>query len=328
MTTARQTKAYSRRNWDTVVRDLRGDQLSSHPILATLYAEHRYMGTLLRLLETQLDLIEQGEPLDANVLYESLHYMTHYPDSFHHPREDLVYQRAGELDPVLADSVDTLQREHDYLTEIGAKALVAVTAWREGNTDTDAIEEPVRAYIDTMYRHMSAEESLVFPEIDRVLSEADWAMLEEDDLLAPVADPVFGPKVVREYRNIARKARRTLRRGAEDAALVEWIGLEALLEGVEVLVIAGESGRTVASEHYHAAMEETYDLLQDALRGRGLLTLPWKAAWIGGGHYLGFLRDVGAVASDTATDLRDLRRGARERLGLVFDDQATASSRN
>ena len=74
MTTARQTKAYSRRNWDTVVRDLRGDQLSSHPILATLYAEHRYMGTLLRLLETQLDLIEQGEPLDANVLYESLHH--------------------------------------------------------------------------------------------------------------------------------------------------------------------------------------------------------------------------------------------------------------
>jgi hemerythrin-like domain-containing protein len=285
------------------------------------------MGTLLRLLETQLDLLEQGEPVDAQVLYESLHYMTHYPDSFHHPREDLVYQRAGEVDSKLADSVDTLQREHDYLAELGEKALEVAREWQEEGEDPEALEQPVRAYIDTMYRHMSAEETLVFPEIDRVLSAADWAMLEEEDLLAPVPDPIFGPKVEREYRNVARKARRALRRGAEDAALVEWIGLEAVLEGLEVLTIAGESSRSAASEHYNAAAEEAYELMRQALRGRGLFTLPWRCAMVGGRHYVGFLRDLGSVARDTSSDLTELRRGVRERLGLVFD-QATASSRN
>ena len=80
------------------------------------------MATLMKLLAGQLELLEQGDEVDARVLYETLHYMIHYPDAFHHPREDLVYQRAGELDSKLADSVDTLQREHDYLAELRSDA--------------------------------------------------------------------------------------------------------------------------------------------------------------------------------------------------------------
>ena len=327
MASTQQDSGYSRRNWDAVVRNLRGDQLSGHPILATLYAEHRYMGTLLKLVETQLELLEQGEPVEPQVLYESLHYMTEFPDAFHHPREDLLYQRASELDAKLADNVDTLQREHDYLTELGATALAAVTTWDSSGGKKGDPAKSVRAYIDTMYRHMSAEESLVFPDIERVLSPEDWAMLEQEDLLAPAPDPVFGPKVEREYRNIARKARRLLRRGAEDAALVEWIGLEAVLEGIEVVSIAGENARNSASEHYNAAQAETLDLLRGALRGEGLLALPLRCTAVTGGHYIGFLRDLGDIARDTATDFAELRRGARDRIGLVFD-QATSSSRN
>ena len=41
--------SYSKRTWDAVANTLRGSELSSHPILATMYAEHRYIGTLLRL---------------------------------------------------------------------------------------------------------------------------------------------------------------------------------------------------------------------------------------------------------------------------------------
>ena len=168
-------------------------------------------------------------------------------------------------------------------------------------------------------KHMAAEEALVFPEIDKVLDPEDWRQLEQEDLLQPVADPVFGPRVAREYRNVARKARRALRRGAEDAALVEWVGLEAFLEGVELLVIAGESSRAAAREHLNEAGVETLELLRQALKGRGIFTLPLKATLTGGSHYLGFLRDLGGIARDTGTDLVELRRGVRQRLGLVFD---------
>jgi len=322
---------YSKKNWQAVASRLQGRQLSGHPILATLYAEHRYMGTLLKLLETQVDSLEQDDEVDPQVLYESLHYMTHFPDAFHHPREDLVYARAGELDYALADNVDTLQRDHDHLSRLGPKALKAVAHWEETGEGVDRLRVVVRDYIDTMYKHMEIEEALVFPEIERVLKPADWAELERDDLMTPVPDPVFGPVVEREYRNLARKARRALRRGAEDAALVEWIGLEAMLEGLEVLAIAGESSRAAAAQHFNAAGGEAMDLVREALGGRGLLTLGLRCTLVGGSHYIGFLKDLGGIARDTSEDLGELRRGVRQRLGLVFDppaDQATSSSRN
>ncbi|MEP5763949.1 MAG: hemerythrin domain-containing protein [Halieaceae bacterium] len=319
---AAQPEAYSRKNWETVARSLRGDQISSHPVLATLYAEHRYMATLIKLLEGQLELLEQGEAVDSQVLYESLHYLTHYPDAFHHPREDLVYQRAGELDGKLADSVDTLQREHDYLAEVGTKALQAVASWQEAEIDAADVNAPIQEYIESMYRHMNAEEKLVFPEIERVLGPDDWRELEQEDLLTPSSDPVFGPKVSREYRNLARKARRALRRGAEDAALVEWIGLEALLEGVEVLSIAGDNGRAAAHDHFVAAREEARDLIRDATEEGSILTLPLlplRCTLVGGGHYVGFLRELGSIAKEVGSDLSELRKGARERVQLALD---------
>ncbi|MDJ0880000.1 MAG: hemerythrin domain-containing protein [Halieaceae bacterium] len=322
---------YSKKSWDAVASRMRGKQLSSHPILATLYAEHRYMGTLLKLLESQVDSLEQDEAVDPQVLYESLHYMTHFPDAFHHPREDLVYARAGELDYALADSVDTLQRDHDYLSKLGPKALDAAAHWEETGQGADKLQKTVRDYVTTMYKHMEVEEALVFPEIERVLSDEDWAELEREDLMSPVPDPVFGPRVEREYRNLARKARRALRRGAEDAALVEWIGLEAMLEGFEVLAIAGENSRAAAAQHLNEAGGEAMDLVRDALGGRGIFTLPFRCTLVGASHYISFLKDLGGIAIDSSADLGELRRGVRQRLGLVFDpqaDQATSSSRN
>jgi hypothetical protein len=47
----------------------------------------------------------------------------------------------------------------------------------------------------------------------------DWRELAADDKLRPVRDPVFGRRVSREFRNMARKLRRSLRRGVERRAV-------------------------------------------------------------------------------------------------------------
>ena len=114
-----QPAAYSREAWEAVTKAMPKGQRSQHPVLATLQAEHRYMATLIHQLNDQLDALEQDKAVDSHILYEVMHYMTHFPDAFHHPREDMVYQRAGELDAGIADSVDTLQRDHDYLAKTG-----------------------------------------------------------------------------------------------------------------------------------------------------------------------------------------------------------------
>lgn len=320
-----QPRAYSRKSWEAATRSMSGKTLSKNPVLATLYAEHRYMATLMQLLTDQLDALEQGEQVESHVLYESLHYMTHYPDAFHHPREDMIYARAGELDSELADSVDTLQREHDFLSKQGAKTLRLFERWQVGEVDSAKAIKPARDYIAAIYQHMNVEEKLVFPQLERVLDPEDWRELEQEDLISPVPDPIFGPRVGREYRNIARKARRSLRRGVEDAALVEWIGLEALLEGFELVSIALDNSRDAAREQFDLARKEAAELLEERADNGGLVMLPLRYAANNTKRYFEFLREVGGISKDTLSDLSELGKGTRERLRLVRSEPSSSS---
>jgi hemerythrin-like domain-containing protein len=304
---------------------MEGRKISKNPVLATLYAEHRYMSTLMKLLADQLDAVEQGEDVEAHVLYESLHYMTHYPDAFHHPREDLVYQRAGQLDSKLADSVDTLQREHDYIATLGAKSLREVERWQAGELPAGKALKLSREYIDAIYQHMNVEEKLVFPQIEKVLTPQDWRALEQEELIDPVADPVFGPQVAREYRNLARKARRALRRGVEDATLVEWVGLEALLESYEVIAMALETSRESARQHYQELVEETGELLENRGEHGGVLMLPLRCVVNNTQRAVKFLRDIRGISKNTFSDLSELGRGARDRIQLVTSEPESTS---
>ena len=192
-----------------------------HPaMMTTLLAEHRHMAIILKVLEKQLALIEADGNLDTHVLYETLYYMTEYPDRFHHPREDAIFQRAAQLSARLADEVDTLQRDHDKMAESGKKVLQAIVDWRQGKHDTSKLVKMGRTYISDLFNHMEVEEKVVFPQIEASLSLSDWRELAADDTLLPAADPVFGPRVDREFRNVARSARRAIRRGVENAVML------------------------------------------------------------------------------------------------------------
>jgi hemerythrin-like domain-containing protein len=64
-----------------------------------LHAEHANFDMLLELLEGQLDLFHDGKSPDYALMLDIMFYMTHYPDAFHHPREDLAFARIGEREP-------------------------------------------------------------------------------------------------------------------------------------------------------------------------------------------------------------------------------------
>jgi hemerythrin-like domain-containing protein len=187
-------------------------------MMTTLLAEYRHMATMLKVLEKQLDLIEADGNINKKVVYETLYYITEYPDRFHHPREDAMFQRAAQLSDKLADDVDTLQHDHDQIGDRGTRALQAAVEWQQGKHDTIKLVKTGRAYMAELFRHMEVEEKVVFPKIEATLSVWDWRELAADDTLLPAADPVFGPRVGREFRNVAR---RTLRRGVENAVMLE-----------------------------------------------------------------------------------------------------------
>lgn len=300
---------YDKTQWQKTAPGPKGVE---QPMMAALRAEHRHMATVMELMASQLDAIERGDLVDTHVLYETMFYMVTWPDQFHHPREDLIYGRVAELDASAADNVDSLQREHDGMAKRGERLLEDIEGWREGRVGGGTVVKKGRDYIQRTYRHMNSEEKLVFPQIESVLTIEDWRELAEDDQLKPVGDPVFGTRVQREFRNMARKLRRGVRRSVERGTLAEWVGIEALMESYEVLSMAAGNGRSLTGDHVRTAWKESLDIIREKP-----LTAPLRCAINNTRISVSLLGELLDVSRDVAADLSRVNQERKDRLRLM-----------
>lgn len=280
--------------------------------MKALRAEHRHMATVMQLFADQLKALEEGQYADGHVVFEIMDYMVTWPDRYHHPREDLIYCRVAELDPKAADEVDSLQRDHDRTATVGRELLQTIESWREGAISAETVIKQGRAYIDHTYEHMNIEEKVVFPHIESILSLEDWRELAEDDQLRAVSDPVFGPRVQREFRNMARKMRRRVRNTVERGAILEWIGIEALMESLEVLSMAYDSARATASDHLQAAIDDSKDFMNESL-----ISAPVRCTVNNTKLGLRFAEEILGISKETLKDLARVNQFRRKRAEML-----------
>ena len=282
------------------------------PLIATLRAEHVHLAQISTLMTEQLDAIDSGTAVDSHILYEIMSYMVSWADRYHHPREDLIYGRAAELDAQLADDVDSLQRQHDAMASNALALQKLIGRWRAGKATDAAVVRAGRDYVANSDRHMQSEEQLVFPRIEAVLGPADWQELELDDRLQAAGDPVFGPRIDREFRNLARKLRRSARRTIERGVMAEWAGLESALESLEILGNANRMALQTTGDTLRCALLESLDIVRDTP-----LTAAPRCAMNNArlsGRWLGALA---TIAGDTVDDLARIRREMRRQLDTL-----------
>jgi hemerythrin-like domain-containing protein len=285
------------------------------PLMNTLRSEHLHMASVMELFKEQLHAIEAGKVVDTHVVYELMDYLVRWPDRFHHPREDLIYGRVAEIDASVADSVDSLQREHDAMGRQSRAVLKDIEKWREGSADGQLVINSGRAYIEKLYTHMNNEEKVVFPQIEAALSTTDWRELEMDDQLRPVSDPVFGGRIDRDFRNLARKLRRKVRVGVERGAMAEWISIEAFMESVDVLSMAYETTRDTAGDRLRGAVGDNVDLMRE-----NPLTGPWRCLFSNTRMTFKLLGEVADISRDTLEDLSRVNQARKDRVHMVTGD--------
>jgi hemerythrin-like domain-containing protein len=178
--------------------------------IARWHAEHGNFARLLDLLESQLELFHGGEAPDYGLMLDVMYYMTHFPDLFHHPREDLTYAKVKERDPRMGRVVDEVMKQHVVLRESGEELVESLDSIVDGAgiLARENVEAPGRTYIEYFRNHMHEEETELFPAARTVLRDEDWrainaAMRDQDD-------PLFGSSVEKRYealhRQIARQA--------------------------------------------------------------------------------------------------------------------------
>lgn len=179
-----------------------------------LLKEHIDFAKLLDLLEAQIGLFHRGERPDYDLMLDVFYYMTHYPDRFHHPKEDLAFARLAERDPGTRPAVEELARQHRVIAESGAQFLDNLNAALAGAMlKRESVEIPGLEYV-TFYRaHMKMEERELFPLARTLLRDDDWHGI--NNAIESMEDPLFGPQVGERYRTIHQQITRMAQCGCE-----------------------------------------------------------------------------------------------------------------
>jgi len=145
-------------------------------IIDVLRQEHCRMESLLRVLERELDVFGRGDRPDYDVILAIIDYFKDYPDSCHHPKEDMIIEKLKARDPVAAAAIGDLEAQHK---ETGRRLRRVEFAVHQVLEDQDVFRQTVRDiirnFIDEERQHMDMEERVVFPAALNALCPQDWS---------------------------------------------------------------------------------------------------------------------------------------------------------
>ena len=174
-------------------------------IIEALRHEHRNIEKLLQVLEQELSVFDHGDRPDYEVILAVIDYFRDYPDTCHHPKEDIIISRFKARDPVAAATIGDLESEHRE----GARRLRRVAEAVECVlSDQDllrqTIHDIIRDFINGERQHMMSEEGVVFPAVVKALRPEDWAdiALQLADRYGPPSQPDFEEQFSTLRRNI------------------------------------------------------------------------------------------------------------------------------
>ena len=174
-------------------------------IIEVLRQEHCNIESLLCVLERELSVFDRGDRPDYEVVLAVINYFEAYPDSCHHPKEDMIVEKLKARDPAAAATIGDLEAQHQE----GARRLRRVAqAVERVLSDQDllrqAVHDIVADFINQERRHMVMEERVVFPAALNALRPEDWAdiALKWADRYDPFYQPGFEQKFNTLRRNI------------------------------------------------------------------------------------------------------------------------------
>lgn len=174
-------------------------------IIQGLRQEHRNIESLLGVLERELSVFDRGERPDYDVVLAVIDYFKDYPDSCHHPKEDMIVEKLKARDPAVVATIGDLEDQHQE----GARRLRRVAqAVERVLSDQDLLRETVHGiiadFINQERQHMVMEERIMFPAALNALRPEDWAdiALRWADCYDPFYQPGFEQKFNTLRRNI------------------------------------------------------------------------------------------------------------------------------
>jgi len=170
-------------------------------IIEVLRQEHRNIESLLCVLERELSVFDRGDRPDYEVVLALINYFKDYPDSCHHPKEDMIVEKLKARDPVAAATIGDPAGEHQEGTRRLRRVAQAVERVLN-NQDLlrQNVDNIIRDFINHERQHMAMEERVVFPAALNALRPEDWADIALK--LADRYDPFYQPGFEEKFNKL------------------------------------------------------------------------------------------------------------------------------
>jgi hemerythrin-like domain-containing protein len=167
------------------------------------HAEHENFSRLLALLEAQLAVFHEGGKPNYELMIDIVSYLRHYPDRFHHARENVAFARLVAREPGLQGKISRLLQEHRVIANAGDELLELLNEVAdEAIVSRAAVETAAATYLVYYRHHLATEEQDVLPRAAELLTPEDWAAV---NAAVPAGrDPLFGDASEERYRELRR----------------------------------------------------------------------------------------------------------------------------
>ncbi|MBW2397352.1 MAG: hemerythrin domain-containing protein, partial [Deltaproteobacteria bacterium] len=243
-------------------------------IIETLYSEHAYISVLLDRLEREADKLTPGKVPDYALLLEMVDYLTHYPDQYHHPREDMLFEGLMRSDGKLEARVKRLQREHTSLHTYNDELFGELSDIARGRpVDRPALQRRLRRYTKGYRQHLEYESREIFPRAKGTLSPGELGKLDRKTRF--IDDPIFGGMLQQRYHRLGRDLRSTLGGFQSELIAREISAVESIIERVSELADSATEFREGFSGSLASSLQDRVDRLKALL---GLAPRPsWQA---------------------------------------------------
>jgi hemerythrin-like domain-containing protein len=162
--------------------------------------EHAALAAMLRSIPMLLGHHRQNGTLpDFGALRAMLFYIDEFPEKRHHRLEsELLFPKLRARTPLTRELLDHLDEDHargerrvrDLEHDLLAFEMM-------GEPRRAAFERAAQTYVDFYLSHMLMEERDILPLAEKVLTEADWADL--DDAFLSNQDPLSGGTPEADY---------------------------------------------------------------------------------------------------------------------------------
>jgi hemerythrin-like domain-containing protein len=176
-------------SWFYCIAD--GNRIIKSQTLTLLQLEHERLSQILSVLENEAEEIAISKNHSSRLIDQCLSYMLDYPDTCHHPKEDLI---ARNLRSAGAEEGAELEHDHELLRD-----LTLQTVRRFNSPDTSNSERSfyLREYAKAYRDHIEYENTTFFPKALSVLSQLDFDRIDFSLFDSP--DPVFDQEHEQEF---------------------------------------------------------------------------------------------------------------------------------